>query len=1674
MPAFLSKLKKKILNEVDDAKDFSTKKALGGFDFVRDIATRPDYKAGGSKAFEYMNALSDMGTGAATYRFADPVKDQNGNLRADFSWKSFGRGFTSPFGNQNKWENEFEKQGRDKNSFKSAFSLTKAGGKYWDESNLPTGAKVAGDFALDPSMYIPAGTIGRLSAKSGLAGTRFGRVALGGATKYDDAGRAIGKVGASSRSARIAGGFLEGAGRNTLGMSAGAGLLSEGAAHTPWEGDDYLSSLAGGIIGSTAQGLASKKIGMKNNVIRDKSGDVFRDLSTHIENEPTLPRVAPGTQWKQMLNAKGVTQRELEWNGLDDEFFNRGKVTREEILRKIKENDFDIEETILGPSGYNRWHDDPEIDTSNHKQTIYENYTVPGGDKGTYREILLRQKSNKAEGVDPLSWKHENRYGTDYYIAPESEIYISGNNAHGFELHGEGTGNPRFDTLDEAIDHAATMTSGRTVDNQWEYPQSNNGKDILAHIRVDDRDGGRTLFVHEIQSDWAQENRTGNKVHVTHKNTPTERARKIDWKSEPETGRHIAYIEERENPVVIQEVKIGGQIVGYRSSEQLGSLSGMWNTLDEAKEAIQLGLSKVTGNWEHPFQKNWQELSLKRILRYAADNGYDKVQLATGEQTLKIPGMQLPKGSDAKAGRLKSYNEMLPNKLNDIAKKFGLKVEKIDQPEKPPKPVGDDINIDEFGSLLSDRAVRDRIREEWGSIALDDLKKFRDLWFHLEDIKKENMTINQIFDEIYEDNDISMWREIATKAANYLNYPFTYKEAQKSVTLDITPQARGLITSKPQTMFSVVGDGESDPNAAKRLERQQRLQSMQEPGRIPTDWSKEGRADKTKFMTQGEKSAEMNLATNELGNTVERAVQGDQAASLSASQWSKPTNESPSFRITDKLRQRYTSAAPVEPIQNIPTEEMPTLKTHLQELIWGMDEQAGQERAAVRIAGGKKAVGETAREKFTLNQFEKPKAPPIGDYRLRAEELLNELSDEELNMPVANLEVADLIASIVGGRDMEKILSQRALEAKAYRESTSQLPATIMRDQAPPVGMGGTVANSNKVPYQQISDPNTEIAAIEQIQNQLVLGGSGTPPTPGAPTISFLDPDEQIASLRYLAMPRRLSEAVEDVKIWTKDNVVVKALTPIMGLVNPSVLLNTKVGRVITARTRQELAVNELSTNALSVFDRFNGRLGIHPAIGKRGTVFSTNDRGIVKGLNMHWNDIFADVENLKDKLTPQQYEYAKTFNDIIDDVRILRTVNLLPNLPRDINGKIWVPRTVKGIDNIEIIKPTNHRAKRYWELATDGANEGVDYADPRETLKLYLRETYNEIIKADFAHEMQKITESTDTLVNPIVKKNLELATAKMNSAKTDLKFAAQQWRADKNNPDLTKIYEDMKQKAKDAYVEQLKAKTGMEKALEAVKAQESNRSYRILEDGTKEPIDTYKINKIGERVVSREDAKLLRNYIGVNGMGLGLKEISESPVSKFFGVVGRTFRTTTSTLDAATPFIHTLPVLSVRPTAWAKAMAANYIATVSPRWRDSYATKNLKYINEMANYNIAVGSNEYFEAIGGQGDITKALNKILGENSIPRKILRGSGRQTVGRMEAAMSTNLLVARTELWKALREDYAKDNNLAGLAQFVRNITGALDSRALMVGKGQRDQESFWLAFSPKLVRTPFA
>ncbi len=216
--------------------------------------------------------------------------------------------------------------------------------------------------------------------------------------------------------------------------------------------------------------------------------------------------------------------------------------------------------------------------------TQFDKYTLAGGEN--YREILLtlpQKPKSLPEGfnVDAYSVNGVTKYG----------VY----DANG-KRYGSGA------TKEEALQRFSDLHQDKPY-------QSSHFKEpnILAHMRVNDRidaDGKKMLLVEEIQSDWHQAGREKgyqNKSGVYgEKVTPEEYKRGVELQnqqrnqSEPLTASEQA---ELSNIMTRHEASI----VGARVPDA-------------------------------PFKDTWYQLALKRLTKYAADNGYERIGLTTGKQ----------------------------------------------------------------------------------------------------------------------------------------------------------------------------------------------------------------------------------------------------------------------------------------------------------------------------------------------------------------------------------------------------------------------------------------------------------------------------------------------------------------------------------------------------------------------------------------------------------------------------------------------------------------------------------------------------------------------------------------------------------------------------------------------------------------------------------------------------------------------------------------------------------------------------------------------------------------------------------------------------------------------------------------------------------------------------------
>ena len=121
---------------------------------------------------------------------------------------------------------------------------------------------------------------------------------------------------------------------------------------------------------------------------------------------------------------------------------------------------------------------------------------------------------------------------------------------------------------------------------------------ILAHVRYNDRviDGKKTLFVEEVQSDWHQK------------------------------GKREGYAVKPMSGEVFDQ---GGGYWGIKWDD--GTSVGGWRSEQTARQVLaERASTKGGGVPDAPFKTTWPELAMKRIIREAAEKGYDKVAWTPG------------------------------------------------------------------------------------------------------------------------------------------------------------------------------------------------------------------------------------------------------------------------------------------------------------------------------------------------------------------------------------------------------------------------------------------------------------------------------------------------------------------------------------------------------------------------------------------------------------------------------------------------------------------------------------------------------------------------------------------------------------------------------------------------------------------------------------------------------------------------------------------------------------------------------------------------------------------------------------------------------------------------------------------------------------------------------------
>jgi hypothetical protein len=387
-----------------------------------------------------------------------------------------------------------------------------------------------------------------------------------------------------------------------------------------------------------------------------------------------LPASASGDQILATLKNKGVKQSEMDWLGLPEYLQGKAKVSEADVAHFIDEHQIQLEETTLGKDSslgdlksqyskahaeqtqlFNKWkYSDGDVSVGNwlrstpeqktaaleggriageqakdfqrideveqqikdlgdkitagektgNKPPKFEQYTLPG-EKENYKELLLRLPNKNQAAVDSINTKLN-----DISERPSAE----------HAAHPEWR--DEWDALNSQKRQLLAQQSQPFKSGHFDDPN------ILAHVRFDDRtmpDGQKALFLEEVQSDWHQKGKQEGYKSALPKSPAPEPI--TITKIEPSTDAYEVTFSDGSSK------QVGKGTVGEAASDD--TVKDYFSNIIErknaaAQSAYQASLSK--GVPDAPFKNDWHELALKRMLRYAAEKGYDTLSWTTGEQ----------------------------------------------------------------------------------------------------------------------------------------------------------------------------------------------------------------------------------------------------------------------------------------------------------------------------------------------------------------------------------------------------------------------------------------------------------------------------------------------------------------------------------------------------------------------------------------------------------------------------------------------------------------------------------------------------------------------------------------------------------------------------------------------------------------------------------------------------------------------------------------------------------------------------------------------------------------------------------------------------------------------------------------------------------------------------------
>ncbi len=368
----------------------------------------------------------------------------------------------------------------------------------------------------------------------------------------------------------------------------------------------------------------------------EKPAPTFFSKAEKVAEEKLPKNVAAQSVISTLKNA-GVKDEEIKWLGLDDWLKDKKVVTKQELLDFIRQNNVQVQEVE---------HQQPSREDFERAEEEFENAKTAWGEALQEFRSAARREGISPDEIDTFSRYarlSEGEFPNLDLLGDAWRVYEN------LEEAGKDWRDARDNYEAEINDYDPTKYS------QYQLPGGHNYREllltlpeqgdesfqsshfdepnVLAHVRFNDRispDGKKTLFIEEVQSDWHQKGRReGYQKKLEQASQAREDARKA----------LATLIRSADNLGYDSTGDATGDIANGSLLPEHIDETGVPGLRDAAREyrraAIahhQAVLDKRGGVPDAPFKSTWHELAMKRMLRYAAENGYARIAWTTGEQ----------------------------------------------------------------------------------------------------------------------------------------------------------------------------------------------------------------------------------------------------------------------------------------------------------------------------------------------------------------------------------------------------------------------------------------------------------------------------------------------------------------------------------------------------------------------------------------------------------------------------------------------------------------------------------------------------------------------------------------------------------------------------------------------------------------------------------------------------------------------------------------------------------------------------------------------------------------------------------------------------------------------------------------------------------------------------------